>query len=96
VSGDSAESTRKSEKDIFDDSDFEVDALDSDKDSDDRPVQLETQRDFEPEDADTGSVDQNALTAEDASVDSVVEKKEEDTFSAGENGMDRARFYGHG
>ena len=62
----------KPEKDIFDDTDFEVDALDSDRDSDDRTMQLEAQSDFELEDADTGSevfaideedVDQNAATA---------------------------------
>jgi hypothetical protein len=62
----------KPEKDIFDDTDFEVDALDSDHDSEDRTMQLEAQSDFELEDADTGSevfaideedVDQNAATA---------------------------------
>jgi len=60
------------EKDIFDDTDFEVDALGSDRDADDRTVQLEAHSDFELEDADTGSevfaideedVDQNAATA---------------------------------
>ena len=58
------------EKDIFD-TDFEVDALGSDRD-DDRTMQLEAHSDFELEDADTGSevfaideddVDQNAATA---------------------------------
>ena len=62
----------KAEKDIFDDTDFEVDALDSDSDSDDRTMQLEAHSDFELEEADTGSevfaideedVDQNAATA---------------------------------
>jgi len=65
-------STRKGEKDIFDDTDFEVDALASDGDSDDKTVQLEAASDFELEEADTGSevfaideedVDQNAATA---------------------------------
>ncbi len=60
------------EKDIFDDTDFEVDALASD-DFDDRTVQLEVASDFELEDSeDTSSevfaideddVDQNAATA---------------------------------
>jgi hypothetical protein len=67
-----APAASKPEKDIFDDTDFEVDALDSDRDSDDRTMQLEAQSDFELEDADTGSevfaideedVDQNAATA---------------------------------
>ncbi|WP_422926784.1 helix-turn-helix domain-containing protein [Singulisphaera sp. PoT] len=66
-------STRKAEKDIFDDTDFEVDALSSDGDSsDDKTMQLEAASDFELEEADTGSevfaideedVDQNAATA---------------------------------
>jgi hypothetical protein len=59
---------RKGEKDIFDDTDFEVDALDSE----DRTMQLEAASDFELEESDTGSevfaideedVDQNAATA---------------------------------
>lgn len=63
---------RKGEKDIFDDTDFEVDALASDGDADDRTMQLEAASDFELEEADTGSevfaideddVDQNAATA---------------------------------
>jgi len=63
---------RKGDKDIFDDTDFEVDALDSGGDSEDRTVQLEATSDFELEEADTGSevfaideedVDQNAATA---------------------------------
>ena len=47
--------SRKGEKDIFDDTDFEVDALASDGDSDDKTVQLEAASDFELEEADTGS-----------------------------------------
>ena len=62
---------RKGEKDIFDDTDFEVDALASDADSDDKTMQLEAASDFELEESDTGSevfaideedVDQNAAT----------------------------------
>ena len=57
-------------KDIFDDTDFEVDALGSDHD--DKTMQLEAASDFELEESDTGSevfaidedeVDQNAATA---------------------------------
>ena len=60
----------KAEKDIFDDTDFEVDALDSD--GEDKTMQLEAASDFELEESDTGSevfaideedVDQNAATA---------------------------------
>ncbi len=65
-------SARKGEKDIFDDTDFEVDALSSEGDSDDKTMQLEAASDFEIEDSDTGSevfaideedVDHNASTA---------------------------------
>jgi len=77
----------KGEKDIFDDTDFEVDALSSDSDSDDRTVQLEAASDFELEDSgeDTGSevfaideddVDQNAATALGPAV--LEEEEEED------------------
>ena len=61
---------RKGDKDIFDDTDFEVDALGSDHD--DKTMQLEAASDFELEESDTGSevfaidedeVDQNAATA---------------------------------
>lgn len=61
-------SARKGEKDIFDDTDFEVDALENE----DRTMQLEAASDFELEESDTGSevfaideedVDQNAATA---------------------------------
>lgn len=59
---------RKGEKDIFDDTDFEVDALENE----DKTMQLEAASDFELEESDTGSevfaideedVDQNAATA---------------------------------
>ncbi len=60
----------KGEKDIFDDTDFEVDAMDSS--SDDRTVQLEAASDFDIDDSESGSevfaldedeVDENAATA---------------------------------
>ena len=60
----------KSEKDIFDDTDFEVDALDSSRD--DRTMQLEATSDFDIDEGDSGSevfaldeedVDKNAATA---------------------------------
>lgn len=60
----------KADKDIFEDTDFEVDALDSG--SDDQTVQLEASSDFDLEDSDSASevfaideeeVDQNAATA---------------------------------
>ena len=63
---------KKGEKDIFDDTDFEVDVPLSEADSDDKTVQLEAASDFDLEDSDTGSevfaideegVDQNASTA---------------------------------
>jgi len=64
--------TRKGEKDIFDDTDFEVDVLESDSGSEDKTMQLEAASDFELEESDTGSevfaideedVDHNAATA---------------------------------
>ena len=60
----------KGEKDIFDDTDFEVDAMDSG--SDDRTMQLEAASDFDIDDSESGSevfaldedeVDENAATA---------------------------------
>jgi hypothetical protein len=83
----------KPEKDIFDDTDFEVDALDSDRDSDDRTMQLEAQSDFELEDADTGSevfaideedVDQNAATALGPAGGSSVADEEKEEALGGE------------
>jgi hypothetical protein len=82
---------RKGEKDIFDDTDFEVDAL-AGADSDDKTVQLEAAgSDFELEESDTGSevfaideedVDQNAAT----SIGSVAledeGEEEDDGFAA--------------
>jgi hypothetical protein len=90
-----AEGKGKPEKDIFDDTDFEVDALDSDKDSDDRTMQLEAQSDFELEDADTGSevfaideedVDQNAATALGPAGRSSAEDEEEGAFGGAASG----------
>jgi len=63
--------TKKGEKDIFDDTDFEVDVPLGDE-SDDKTMQLEAASDFDLEDSDSGSevfaldeedVDQNAATA---------------------------------
>jgi hypothetical protein len=65
-------SVRKGDKDIFDDTDFEVDVPLSEEDSDDKTVQLDAVSDFELEESDSGSevfaideedVDQNAATA---------------------------------
>jgi len=64
-------SVRKGEKDIFEDTDFEVDALDSGE-ADDRTMQLEANSDFDLSEADSASevfavdeedVDENASTA---------------------------------
>jgi tetratricopeptide (TPR) repeat protein len=77
---------KKGEKDIFDDSDFEVDVSLGDSDSDDKTLQLEADSDFDLEDSDTGSevfaideeaVDQNASTAM-ASSDFADEDEDED------------------
>jgi hypothetical protein len=63
---------KKGEKDIFDDTDFEVDVPLSDEDSDDKTVQLEAVSDFDLEESDSGSevfaideedVDSSAATA---------------------------------
>ncbi len=63
---------KKGEKDIFDDTDFEVDVPLSDDDSDDQTMQLDAASDFELEESDSASevfaideeaVDQNAATA---------------------------------
>ena len=78
---------KKGEKDIFDDTDFEVDVNLSDGDSDDKTVQLEAASDFDLEDPDTGSevfaideeaVDQNASTAMAPSAFAEDEEDEED------------------
>jgi hypothetical protein len=64
--------SRKAEKDIFDDTDFEVDVLDSDGGSEDKTMQLEAVSDFELEESysssevfamDEEDVDHNAATA---------------------------------
>ena len=81
-------SVKKGEKDIFDDTDFEVDVNLSDGDSDDKTVQLEAASDFDLEDSDTGSevfaideeaVDQNASTAMAPSAFAEDEEDEETT-----------------
>ena len=78
---------KKGEKDIFDDTDFEVDVNLSDGDSDDKTVQLEAASDFDLEDNDTGSevfaideeaVDQNASTAMAPSAFAEDEEDEDD------------------
>jgi hypothetical protein len=78
---------KKGEKDIFDDTDFEVDVNLSDGDSDDKTVQLEAASDFDLEDSDTGSevfaideeaVDQNASTAMAPSAFAEDDEEDED------------------
>ena len=86
----------KAEKDIFDDTDFEVDALSSDMDSDDKTVQLEAASDFELEEGeDTGSevfaideedVDTSAATALGPAVLEEDEGGEEDGFEEATSG----------
>ena len=82
---------KKGEKDIFDDTDFEVDVPLSDDDSDDKTVQLEAASDFELEESDSGSevfaideeaVDQNAATAMAPSAFAEDEDEEDDGFDA--------------
>jgi len=82
---------KKGEKDIFDDTDFEVDVPLSDDDSDDKTVQLEAASDFELEDSDSGSevfaideeaVDQNAATAMAPSAFAEDDDEEDDGFDA--------------
>jgi hypothetical protein len=83
---------KKGEKDIFDDTDFEVDVpLSDDDDSDDQTVQLEAASDFELEESDSASevfaideeaVDQNAATAMAPSAFTDDEDEEDDGFSA--------------
>jgi hypothetical protein len=82
---------KKGEKDIFDDTDFEVD-VPLESDSDDKTVQLEAASDFDLEDSDTGSevfaideeaVDQNASTAMAPSAFAEDdEEDEEDAFDS--------------
>jgi hypothetical protein len=77
---------KKGQKDIFDDTDFEVDVPISEEDSsDDKTVQLEAVSDFDLEDSDSGSevfaideeeVDQNAATA--MAPSAFAEDEEED------------------
>jgi hypothetical protein len=76
---------KKGEKDIFDDTDFEVDVPLSEEDSDDKTVQLEAVSDFDLEESDSGSevfaideedVDQNAATA--MAPSALAEEEDED------------------
>jgi hypothetical protein len=82
---------KKGEKDIFDDTDFEVDVPLSDDSSDDKTVQLEAASDFELEESDSGSevfaideeaVDQNAATAMAPSAFVEEDEEEDDGFDA--------------
>jgi hypothetical protein len=84
-------SVKKGEKDIFDDTDFEVDVpLSDDDSSDDKTVQLEAASDFELEESDSASevfaideeaVDQNAATAM-APAAFAEDEEEDDAFDA--------------
>ena len=87
---------KKGEKDIFDDTDFEVDVRSIDTDSDDKTVQLEAASDFDLEDSDTGSevfaveeeaVDQNASTA---MAPSAFAEDDEDDEDDDDDGFDSA------
>jgi len=82
------------EKDIFDDTDFEVDALAADDESDDKTMQLDAASDFDLEEADTGSevfaideedVDQNAATSI-GSAAVLDDEEEDDGFAAATSG----------
>jgi hypothetical protein len=85
----------KGQKDIFEDTDFEVDVLDSD--SEDRTVQLEAASDFDLDEGESGSevfaideddVDQNAATALGPAVASADADEEEDLGAADEEDAD--------
>jgi hypothetical protein len=82
---------KKGEKDIFDDTDFEVDVPLGEGDSDDKTVQLEAASDFDLEDSDTGSevfaideeaVDESASTAMAPSAFAEEDEEEDDSFEA--------------
>lgn len=81
----------KGEKDIFDDTDFEVDVPLSDDSSDDKTVQLEAASDFELEESDSASevfaideeaVDQNAATAMAPAAFAEDDEEEDDGFES--------------
>ena len=81
----------KDDKEIFDDTDFEVDNALSDGDSDDKTVQLEAASDSDLKDSDTGyevfaideeAVDQNAATAMAPSAFAEDEEDEDDGFES--------------
>jgi len=82
---------KKGEKDIFDDTDFEVDVPLSDDSSDDKTVQLEAASDFELEESDSASevfaideeaVDQNAATAMAPAAFAEDDEDDDDAFDA--------------
>jgi hypothetical protein len=82
---------KKGEKDIFDDTDFEVDVPLSDDDSDDKTMQLEAASDFELEESDSASevfaideeaVDQNAATAMAPAAFAEDDEEEDDGFES--------------
>ena len=82
---------KKKEKDIFDDTDFEVDVPLSDDDSDDKTMQLEAASDFELEESDSASevfaideeaVDQNAATAMAPAAFADDDDEEDDGFES--------------
>ncbi len=82
---------KKGGKDIFDDTDFEVDVPSDSDSSDDKTVQLEAASDFDLEESDSGSevfaideegVDQNASTAMAPSAFAEDEDEEDDGFES--------------
>jgi hypothetical protein len=82
---------RRGEKDIYDDTDFEVDVPLSDDDSDDKTMQLEATSDFELEESDSASevfaideeaVDQNAATAMAPAAFAEDDDEDEDRFES--------------
>jgi hypothetical protein len=84
-------SVKKGEKDIFDDTDFEVDVPLAEGDSDDKTVQLEAASDFDLEDSESGSevfaideegVDDKAATAMAPSAFVEEDEEEEDAFDS--------------
>jgi hypothetical protein len=87
-------SREKGDKDIFDDSGFEVNALATDGDSDDKTVQIETgSSDFELEESDTGS-EVFAIDEEDVDANSATRigqvALDEDESGSGEFAADAA------
>src|SRR5262249_9712562 len=86
---------KKGDKDIFDDTDFEVDVTLSDDDSDDKTMQLEAASDFELEESDSASevfaidedaVDQSAATGWAPAAFAEEEDEEDDGFESSGSG----------